>query len=156
MLCLLFHTELCFRMCTQARCNDQKIPRIDFPLMQLFDRLKVTVAMLPNGLPPRVHTRGQPTLRLAKNHFWLAAGSARPRIQYKILYLWHINSKKPKMVPPKRRRSSLAELREHENQRLAEIFEKNMVGFPIQYDSHYVPTPCLLSTAKTGLKTVGI
>lgn len=60
------------------------------------------------------------------------------------------------MVPQKRRRSSLAGLRGQENQRQAELFGKNVVGVPIQYDRDRVPTHCLLSTAKIGLNTVGI
>ena len=47
------------------------------------------------------------------------------------------------MVPQKRQRSSLAELREQESQRQAEIFEKNVVGSLVHVDGHQVsPVIC--------------
>ncbi len=64
--------------------------------------------------------------------------------------------KKPKMVLQKRRRSSVAEPREQENQTQAEIFGSNLVGSPIQYDSHRVLPSDLLSTAKIGLRRLAL
>lgn len=53
-------------------------------------------------------------------------------------------------------RLSMSELREQENQRQAEIFGKNMVESPIQNDSRHVSTNDPLSTAKLCINTAAL